>query len=184
MLKNKFLKILALVFCANLLFGILNPTVFADWTIEVTDMGKILTVTNNTPGELRKEIGASVVNDFEHIVIKGKMNESDFGSLNVMMIGGRCKTIDLSRVIVNTIPEFAFYMKENLMKIVLPIALRKIEKQAFWSCTKLKIDELPPRLQNIEDRAFCHCINLNLTIPPTIKLGENVFFGCPKVKLH
>lgn len=70
----------------------------------------------------------------------------------------------------------AFAYCRNLTSINIPDSVSKISSWAFYGCSGLLSVELPKSLTSIEDCAFMRCESLpNLTIEPTIILGNRVF---------
>lgn len=78
----------------------------------------------------------------------------------------------------------AFYMAENLQKIILPRSIQKIDSCAFFQCSSLKTIELNEGLTRIGDFAFQGCESLEIIkIPSTVNhLGTGIFKECSNLK--
>lgn len=105
---------------------------------------------------------------------------------------------------VTIIGEESFWIRENLVRIALPIGVKEIGERAFWNCFQLTSITLPegletigPRafwncfalndavipesVETIEEGAFWNCRNLSVTVPSSVKkIGNNAFLNCKK----
>ena len=140
---------------------------------------KIHNVINQATDVLKLETESDY--DYEHAIVTGKMCRSDFLSLH--LIFSDCKSIDLSGVDTDEIPNGFLFRSYELEKIVLPANLKRIGAYAFLDCCDLKIDKLPESLEYIGCRAFVNCHKLQLTIPDKVLVGKGAFSSCSFVKL-
>lgn len=81
---------------------------------------------------------------------------------------------------VRKIEKYAFYGCSKLTSIEIPSSVTTIGSYAFYGCTGLTFLEIPPAVQAIGDKAFFGCTGLTtMIIPPSVKtLGWAVFTGC------
>ena len=78
-----------------------------------------------------------------------------------------------------TISEVAFNYDDNLMEIILPDSVVRIEKNAFCECSNLTTVTMSKNIEHIGEAAFAHCINLsNIIIWNSVQeLGYRTFDG-------
>lgn len=82
--------------------------------------------------------------------------------------------------------ESAFKECSNLVGVSLPYRLQKIEKYAFYKCTKLSyiyFDNVLSLINTIESYAFAYCSSLTrITLPKSLTyIGESVLGGCVRL---
>lgn len=84
---------------------------------------------------------------------------------------------------VKAITEAAFYEKD-IIKVVLPDSIERIEASAFCNCTSLKEVVLGNGLLTLGNKSFYGCRGLkSIVIPNSVtSIGDSVFHGCYKLK--
>ena len=94
----------------------------------------------------------------------------------------KIKEVRIPSTIV-TIGESAFEACENLEKVTWTSSLVTIAKGAFRECAKLKDVDLHKGIKTIGDFAFRECLAFEqVHVPEGVQLGEEVFYGCAKLK--
>ncbi|MBE6841738.1 MAG: leucine-rich repeat domain-containing protein [Ruminococcus sp.] len=85
---------------------------------------------------------------------------------------------------INMIPQQCFRFS-NLMNIILPETLTKIDERAFASCYDLETINIPSEVTEIGNYAFCYCTNLKtITIPSSIRIIKSgVFNFCKNLEI-
>ena len=148
------------------------------------------------PGTLKECIVAAgkKYEELKNLKVTGTIVSSDFGFMNTEM--AKLQALNLKEVEIgesgypaHEIPEFAFYGKESLMRIMLPDHLTKIGRSAFSQCKNLVGSlTIPEGVTEIGDWAFNECSSLTgtLTLPSTLKvIGDHAFaqtkFTCPLI---
>lgn len=181
-MKNRLLKILStLTFSFAFIIGVACINVHASWEIIPSEDGNILKIHNEKPGGLFYEFRYKSGVRYKHIVIIGKMDDTDFTHLE--LISDRCKSIDISSVEISCIPPRRFCHNEHLEKFVCPTSLKTISMGCFIDCYSLETIILPESLQTIEYGSFSLSKNLKLKVPEKVTIEESVFCGCPNVDL-
>ena len=106
-----------------------------------------------------------------------------------IMIPDSCLTSDaadpahMSEYLVTIIGEGAFLTNNEYTKVVLPDSLKRIDKQAFYSCSKMVIDKWPEKIELIDTLAFFNCNQLTeVNLPNIKKLGQQVFSRCTRLE--
>lgn len=137
----------------------------------------------------------------ERLSITGTLAAEDFAYLR--HISGEVKTLDLSELNMDSLPEAAFMHSrfefvslpkklstipmglfaeaKELRDVGLPQSVRTIEPRAFYGCSTLEYIHLPDELERIGMQAFENCSNLrtNLKLPYTLReIGTRAFRGC------
>lgn len=71
-------------------------------------------------------------------------------------------------------------VRKAVTSIVLPDAVRVIEKGAFWDCEALASVNIPEGVEKIAENTFADCKSLeNIVIPKSVKVIERrAFFNC------
>ena len=84
---------------------------------------------------------------------------------------------------VKEIAEMAFYKKNDIVQVVLPDSIEKIDRMAFYACLNLQECSLNNGLEWIGDSAFEDCSSLtSIDIPDHVGIGSSVFQGCSSLK--
>ena len=175
-MKNKLLRTFGvLIISITFTIGLTCIPVHASWKCE----NDTLTIHNEIPGKLNNELMNRFGLKYERIVITGEMNSLDFYDLSTAVFD--CKFIDIFGVEADSIGAGAFCCLDKLEEFICPNNLKTIGRGSFWACHNLKRLVLPKSLESINSGSFQFCNELELVVPENIKLGEKVFFGCPKV---
>lgn len=84
---------------------------------------------------------------------------------------------------VTEIKAFAF-ANSKIEKVSFPDSLKKIEKYAFYECSRLKFIDFGNGIEEIGGMmAFAFCSITRLEIPPHVKtIGDGAFYYCDKLK--
>lgn len=82
------------------------------------------------------------------------------------------------------IEKHAFYECSRLKEVSFPDSLKKIEKLAFYECSRLKSVDFGNGIDEIDGAmAFAYCSITKLEIPSQIKtIGDGAFYNCDKLK--
>ncbi len=72
----------------------------------------------------------------------------------------------------------------RVLRVSLPDGLLAIDDGAFRDCRMLKQINIPASVLYIGDEAFCNCEKLNITLPDTADLGQNVLSGTMTEKIE
>ncbi len=72
----------------------------------------------------------------------------------------------------------------RVIRVSLPEGLIAIDAGAFRDCRMLKQINIPASVLYIGDEAFCNCEKLNITLPATADLGQNVLSGTMTEKIE
>ena len=85
---------------------------------------------------------------------------------------------------VKAVAEAAFYEKD-IIKVVLPDSIERIEASAFCNCQSLKEVVFGNGLQTIGNKSFYSCSSLKtLTIPENVRsIEERAFNGCYEIEI-
>ena len=132
-------------------------------------------------GVLIDKIGVSNVDKVVSLKVTGDINGTDILAIRKM---SNLKFLDLEDVNIvnggssyyqdfttseNTIGDYFFYDKSNLVNVILPLSIEKIRENAFSDCKGLLSIAIPENVETIEDYAFSGCDNLT-----DVEIGENV----------
>lgn len=134
----------------------------------------------------------------KNMKVTGKINATDFAYMRLRM--PMLQSLNLKEVTLvkgdgiamddtwyngnedNEIPDYAFYKKSSLQRLVLPDMVEIIGEWAFYQCSSLTGSLiLPDGLTIISDMAFGECKALNgiLKLPSSLTyIGEHAFYGC------
>ena len=130
-------------------------------------------------GSLARELQKRNIHpqEINFLTLSGKMDENDFTFIRNNM--PNLVSIDLSECNATVIPHYTFSQKKNLLKVVLPNGLKRIEQRAFSGCGRLAGTLiLPPDVTAIEYGAFIGCERLQKVLATgnqLVTLGENLF---------
>ena len=84
---------------------------------------------------------------------------------------------------VKEIAEMAFYKKNDIVQVVLPDSIEKIDRMAFYACLNLQECSLNNGLEWIGDSAFEDCSSLtSIDIPDHVGISYSVFQSCSSLK--
>lgn len=78
-----------------------------------------------------------------------------------------------------------FQNQKNILSVVIPKGIQKIQKNAFFNCTSLKSIIVPETLASIEEGAFQSCANLTtIDLSKTLltEISEGAFQNCKSLK--
>ena len=81
---------------------------------------------------------------------------------------------------VATIPDYAFYICDDIRSVTLPESITSIGSNAFHGCTSLASISLPERVTSIGSYAFYNCTSLaSISLPEGVtSIGSNAFYNC------
>ena len=105
------------------------------------------------------------------IIVSGIMTSDILAAVRTAMIDNESAKInlDLSGTTgLTTISDFAFQNCGNLISIIIPESVTKIDYKAFFECANLTSITIPDSVTEIESSAFWECKNLT-----TINITEN-----------
>ena len=167
----------------------------------------LITVTG---GSKLKKIGYMAFSDctqLNSITIPASVSECDSafdGCTNLKTAGPINGNYNIKYGFTERIPE-GFFSGSEIEEVIIPDAVKRIEKNAFWGCHNLKRVKLPSELlyigfwafyssgvesltipntvEKIDDRAFEKCTQLNsITIPASVSECCDAFEGCTNLK--
>ena len=122
------------------------------------------TVNCTSPGSLAEAASNANANKADKLIIKGKINQSDFEYLKFLVKNANLVKIDLSGASTWEIPESAFSGCSNLYEVKLPISsLQSIRANAFKGCHSLKKVSVPSSVI-VDPTAFADCYSKDLNI--------------------
>ena len=126
-----------------------------------------------------------ISNEFSNnTLIKKIIISNDFDSIDKEAFRDciNLEEIDFSNAKIDIISKYCFFGCSSLVKIRLPLNIKKICYGAFYLCTKIKSIELK-NIEYIDSGAFHSCTSLETIILDNVKCIENgAFFGCNNVK--
>ncbi|MBN2161703.1 MAG: leucine-rich repeat domain-containing protein [Pontiellaceae bacterium] len=114
--------------------------------------------------------------DFEYDVVGSEVKITKYSGTNtVVTVPGE---IDGKPVL--EIGYQAFSQNRTVTQVVLPAALRRVGRYAFFGCSALESVPLPSALQSIGEYAFRDCTRIGrVTIPDSVtSLGDEAFSAC------
>jgi hypothetical protein len=150
---------ISFLFCAVLLQAQFSKTV------NVLPGGIVRSLTNN------EKKSVTTLN------VEGSIDVRDFKFMKDSL--PKLTTINLSKVIIPSIPEKVFKDCEKLKTIVLPTIITSIGHLAFSNCINLSEIEIPNSVTNLGIRAFGGCKKLKtLNISSNVTSISNPFSGC------
>lgn len=174
-MKNKFFVLLIFIFCFSFI-------IVSARNASYKGEGDKVIIQNNEFGKF--DLGCPFNGRCKNIVVNGNFNSED---LRLLCICSReCETLDLTNVRVTDeteIPNWCFIDVYNLKKVILPPGLKNIGNHTFCNCICLENICLPDGLKKIGDGSFQNCPKLQAKISSTVKIGKNVFSGCPHVDI-
>ncbi|OJV21628.1 MAG: hypothetical protein BGO30_02720 [Bacteroidetes bacterium 41-46] len=153
-----------------------------------------------TAGTLHERIAAAGKDlaKVKNMKVTGKINATDFAYMRLRM--PMLQSLNLKEVTLvkgdgiamddtwyngnedNEIPDYAFYKKSSLQRLVLPDMVEIIGEWAFYNCSNLLGSIiLPEGLTKISSFAFGECKSLNgvLLLPSSLEyIGEYAFYQC------
>lgn len=128
---------------------------------------------------------AGYLQEVNKLIIEGELNVDDWSKIKQMT---NLTELDLSKALIDEIPNEAFNGRWAIDKVLLPPTLKKIGTYAFQG-TALTSVNIPDNVETIEGYAFSACRSLRTVKIPT-KLKEipwHTFDGCnslQSVELH
>ncbi len=175
-MKNKFLKIFALICVSAMLIGVLascGQTKASDangtwgnlsWTYTSSTSTLIISGNGEMPTvESADKVGwASVKGSVQNVVFAPKDGK------NITSIG-----------------DYAFHGMTSLKSIDIPADVKRVGKCAFAFCSALEEIDMPSALESLGESAFEACVSLkNIKLPATAtKLGERAFAFCRSLEI-
>lgn len=137
-------------------------------------------VTLATAGTLGEEILKQLeyVNKVNELVITGPLNGDDYYQIQNRM--PNLISIDMTNVVMESLPDNFFYGRLALLEIKLPKILKRIGTSAFRECHGLTSMVLPEGVVTINPTAFYKCQDLKtINLPASLTaLGRECFYGC------
>lgn len=147
-----------------------NPDLIRDWvTKNVAQAGTLSTVIGEDKENITK------------LKLTGNLNDTDVQYLEEMIREAALQELNLKDAQLYTIESLRFRDCKNLIYLVLPDVLQRIEKEAFLGCTGLTTISLPAGLESIY-AAFPDCTGLTSIYAnmPTPLHDANSFYGLDK----
>ena len=159
-----------------------------------------LTVINEAPGLLNKQLTDSVCFTLEELNIGGPLNSADLKLIQQIADrskakkGERLLTIldmrkarivdDKKNTATNELPTSFLSGCEKLVELVLPDSLLTIGRNSLQGCSSLTDVKIPATVKVIDDNAFSKCSALEKIKLPAdlIKIGKGAFRGCKALK--
>lgn len=139
---------------------------------------EILTINVRTAGSLYDRILAQdkQLEDVVRLKLKGNLNETDWNKVREM---AKMYELDLSELVLDTIPNGIFNGLNNLNTLLLPNTIKKISASAFSDCTHLTgIFHIPSSCTVIGDNAFRKTSIEGLDYEGSLSIGKNAFSYC------
>lgn len=133
-------------------------------------------------GTLKSELERRNMTSVTDLVIYGKMNGDDFGTIRKLE---GLLSLDISKVqILESYSKIEYTVNSEAYSYWHVCKANVIPEAAFLDLRSVESIKLPPLVSNIEDRAFEGCSSLKqVTIPETIKeLSTNMFSGCSSLR--
>jgi hypothetical protein len=156
------------------------------------------TINLTTAGTLSTALIVDELNSVTNLTLTGTIDARDFKTMKDKMPS--LEVLDLSGVSIlqyvgfdgtssttsfisypkNTVPDFAFYRKFSLRRVIVPSGITSIGASAFAVCNNLTLFDIPSSVTSIGDEAFCYCNSLtSITIPPLVtSIGYKTFDNC------
>lgn len=147
----------------------------------------VRTITLRRPGTLGAHIRPADRLTLRHLRLTGAINGADIRLLRSLAgggadgpRGGALSTIDMSRAVILTMPDSAFYGCNSLTYVALPLTLPEISRYAFAACQNLNRIDIPPMVGEIKRGAFYGCFNLTgVSLPASLRtIGASAFNSC------
>lgn len=139
---------------------------------------EVLTINVRTAGSLYDRILAKD-KQLENVVrlkLKGNLNETDWNKVREMT---QMYELDLSELVLDTIPNGIFNGLNNLNTLLLPNTIKKISASAFSDCTHLTgIFHIPSSCTMIGDNAFRKTSIEGLDYEGSLSIGKSAFSYC------
>ncbi len=138
--------------------------------------GNIVRIYNESFGGF--DLGCPFNESCKDIIVTGNLNSEDLRALCLCSV--QCETLDLANVKVRddtVLPRWCFVDAYNLKTVNLPLGLKYIGECTFCNCVCLASVSLPDNLQEIGNGSFQGCPNLKMTVPSSVRVGENTFLG-------
>ena len=139
---------------------------------------EVLTINVRTAGSLYDRILAQdkQLADVVRLKLKGSLNESDWNKVREMT---KMYELDLSELVLDTIPNGIFNGLNNLNTLLLPNTIKKISASAFSDCKHLTgIFHIPSSCTVIGDNAFRKTSIEGLDYEGSLSIGKNAFSYC------
>ncbi|MBE6949051.1 MAG: leucine-rich repeat domain-containing protein [Ruminococcaceae bacterium] len=158
-------KVITILICIVVIFGVLPVTVKADSILAGGRCGENLTWTLNSSYVLIIS-GEGEMYDFD-------LTMTEWDVHYVLIEDG-----------VTSIGSKAFVGRDDLMMVIIPDSVTKIGDYAFYGCESLTSIEIPHSVKYIGDYAFENCENLKeCDIPVGVEfIGRSIFAGTPLIK--
>jgi hypothetical protein len=132
---------------------------------------------NVLPGGIVRSLTNDEKKSVTTLNVEGSIDVRDFKFMKDSL--PNLTTINLSKVIIPSIPEKVFKDCEKLKAIVLPTTITSIEHLAFSNCINLSEIEIPNSVTNLGIRAFGGCKKLKtINISSNVTSISNPFSGC------
>mgnify|MGYP002624263782 CR=1 FL=1 len=122
------------------------------------------TVTCAAPGSLSEATSNANATKADKLIVRGKINQSDFEYLNFLVKNANLVKIDLTGASTWEIPESAFSGCSNLYEVKLPTSgLQSIRANSFKGCYSLKRVSVPSSVI-VDPTAFTDCYSKDLNL--------------------
>lgn len=159
---------------------------FNAWTNRTVLIGGDEGITINTGKLAAGDLGHVVVDEAGYLqevnklIIEGELNADDWSMIAQMT---NLTEVDLTKALIDEIPDEAFNERWAIDKVVLPPTLKKIGNSAFRR-TALTSVNIPDNVETIEYGAFNQIKQLQeVHLPDSLtSLGTNAFEGCRSLR--
>ena len=123
---------------------------------------------------------AGYLQEVNKLIIEGELNADDWSKIKQMT---NLTELDLSKALIDEIPNEAFNGRWAIDKVLLPLTLKKIGSYAFQG-TALTSVNIPDNVETIEESAFRQVKQLQeVHLPDSLtSLGTNAFEFCSSLR--
>lgn len=123
---------------------------------------------------------AGYLQEVNKLIIEGELNSDDWSKIKQMT---NLTELDLSKALIDEIPNEAFNCRWAIDKVVLPPTLKKIGSFAFQG-TALTSVNIPDNVETIKECAFSNARQLQeVHLPDSLtSLGTNAFESCRSLR--
>lgn len=123
---------------------------------------------------------AGYLQEVNKLIIEGELNADDWSKIGQMT---NLTELDLSKALIDEIPNYAFNERWAIDKVVLPPTLKKIGSCAFQK-TSLTSVNIPDNVETIEESAFSQAKKLQeVHLPDSLtSLGRYAFVSCRSLR--
>lgn len=125
---------------------------------------------------------AGYLQEVNKLIIEGELNSDDWSKIKQMT---NLTEVDLSKALIDEIPEGAFRDRWAIDKVLLPPTLKKIGPYAFQRAALTSVN-IPDNVETIDRTAFGGAKYMQeVHLPDSLtSLGEGAFYGCRNLPSH